>query len=1118
MRLRLAILAACLALPATAPAQVHHDLEVSLDLAAGRLEVRDRLRVPPELPRDGDGGIRFLLHAGLAPRVADRGWTLEPVAGAVDGGFVGINASSETVAEGVPLEGWRLRPGEGAGDELTLAYGGAIHHPLATSGEEYQRSFSETPGLIGEEGVFLAGTSFWVPTFGDGLLTFTLAVSDLPAGWNVVSQGRRRPEGEGVVGWTADRPTEEVYLVAGRWHEWTDRAEGVELTALLRSDEPALARRYLDATARYLRLYSGLLPPYPFESFTLVENFWETGYGMPGFTLLGPRVIRFPWILTSSYPHELVHSWWGNSVYVDYNSGNWCEGLTAYLADHLLAEQRGEGALYRRATLQKYADFAASGSDLPLVDFRGRRSAATEAVGYGKALMVFHMLRRDLGDERFGEALRRFWERHRFSRASWSDLAAAVSEVGGEHLGAFLAEWTTRIGAPRLEIGGVFVRRDLDGPDPWQVEVVLRQVPATPGFPMRVPVAVTVEGRAEPLLATTGPCSGGECRAVLACPARPLRLDVDPAFDVMRTLDPLELPPALSTLFGADDPLFVLPASADEAERTAWRELAAAWARPGEPRIALDRELEGLPTGPVWLLGAANRFADDAAARLADQRVELSGEALSVGEGSFPRRDRSLVLVARADDPDDAIGWVASDRVAAIAGLARKLPHYTRYGWLAFTGDEPENVGKGLWRPVGSPLVRALADGPLPELRLPEREPLAEMPPAVEPAALAATVAALADPDLEGRGLGSAGLARATAWVEGRLDELGLEPAGDDGFRQRWTWTGGEPPRELELTNLVARIPGSDPALAGNPVLVTAHLDHLGRGWPDVRAGNEGLVHPGADDNASGVAALLELARMLAEGPPRPRPVLLAVTTAEEAGLVGARHLLAGLAPDRLPSACVNLDTVGRLGDGKILVLDASSAREWRFLWMGVAATNGAAIEVVSERLDASDQGACLELGVPGVQLTTGPHADYHRPSDTVEKIDSEGLAVVVEAAQEAVAYLAERREPLTAQLDSAPDEAAQGPAAPRRAALGTVPDFAHPGPGVRVDEVMPGSPAEAAGIRPGDLLLALGGVPIEDLRGYAAALRERSPGDRVEIALERGGERLTTTATLAAR
>ena len=84
-----------------------------------------------------------------------------------------------------------------------------------------------------------------------------------------------------------------------------------------------------------------------------MENFWETGYGMPSFTLLGQQVIRFPFILHSSYPHEILHNWWGNGVFVDYAGGNWCEGLTAYLADHLIAEQRGQGAEHRRAILQR---------------------------------------------------------------------------------------------------------------------------------------------------------------------------------------------------------------------------------------------------------------------------------------------------------------------------------------------------------------------------------------------------------------------------------------------------------------------------------------------------------------------------------------------------------------------------------------------------------------------------------------------------------------------------------------------------------------------------------------------------------------------------------------------
>ena len=116
---------------------------------------------------------------------------LEAVEGPVEADFFGINATTDTVAENVPLEAWRLRRAQDIGGPVVIRYGGTIHHELKTQGEEYQRSFSETPGIISPEGVFLSGTSFWIPTFGDGLVSFSLTVQGLQPPWDVVSQGKR---------------------------------------------------------------------------------------------------------------------------------------------------------------------------------------------------------------------------------------------------------------------------------------------------------------------------------------------------------------------------------------------------------------------------------------------------------------------------------------------------------------------------------------------------------------------------------------------------------------------------------------------------------------------------------------------------------------------------------------------------------------------------------------------------------------------------------------------------------------------------------------------------------------------------------------------------------------
>ncbi|MHC5005675.1 MAG: M1 family metallopeptidase, partial [Planctomycetota bacterium] len=330
-----------------------------------------------------------------------------------------------------------------------LEYAGTIDHGLSDQKEEYSRGFRQTRGIIGPEGVYLDGGSAWVPRFRDEMIRFTVEVRG-PDDWHVISQGNGASDVEpGLARWQSGGELEQVYLVGGPLVVERESAGAVEALVYLHEPDLALARKYLDATARYLEMYRQLIGPYPYGKFALVENFWETGYGMPSFTLLGEQVIRLPFILHSSYPHEILHNWWGNSVFVDYESGNWCEGLTAYLADHLVQEQRGAGTAYRRGALQKYLSYVKEGRDFPLAEFRNRHSAATEAVGYGKSLMLFHMLRREIGDDAYRRVLADFYRTNRGRRASFDDIRASVESVTGDDFEAFFAQWVECTRAPR---------------------------------------------------------------------------------------------------------------------------------------------------------------------------------------------------------------------------------------------------------------------------------------------------------------------------------------------------------------------------------------------------------------------------------------------------------------------------------------------------------------------------------------------------------------------------------------------------------------------------------------------------------------------------------------------
>ncbi|MEZ4322958.1 MAG: M20/M25/M40 family metallo-hydrolase [Myxococcota bacterium] len=1100
-------LLAGLALAVAGPARAtppHHDVDVVLVPDSGSLTVVDAItHVPP--------GATFTLHAGLAPRVTTKGWKLERVDGEAPAGTDAADGQRQTArnTEGpVPLEAYRLvNTKKKPRFPVEIAYGGAIEHPLETQGAEYQRSFSETPGTIQADGVYLARSSFWLPDFGESI-TYTLD-AHVPDGWSAVSSGDPF-QGEGIegIGWNSRHPMDDVYLVAAKWTHTSAEVEipsgkrGIDI--YLREPDPGLAFRYEAATARYLTLYESMLTPYPFQRFALVENFWETGYGMPGFTLLGPEVIRFPWVLTSSYPHEILHTWWGNSATIDPAGGNWSEGLTAYMADHLFAEHRGQDAEYRRSTLKKFTDLAQDG-DFPLVEFLGRTSAATEAVGYGKSLMFWHMIRRHIGEEAFLKGLAAFHVAYAFEPAGFSDLEPFLSEASGEDLKPFFTAWTTSTGAIRLAVEGVEVAKKGDG---YVVTGLLRQTgDVKPGW---VPVRLsTATGKRALEVAVA--LEGAETPFTIEVPAdrgQPMRLDVDPDFDVMRILDPMEVPPALTSVYGDAEPTFVLPSRASEATRAQWTELAEGWARPGKPKLVLDSEVDAPPPGS-WVLGWENTHGPALAARVAHTGAVVDAKGLAWAGETFDRT-HSVVLVARADgDPERALAWVTAGNDTAIAGLARKLPHYTKYGLLAFADTAPDNVAKAVWPALRSPLTFNLTDAPLSDAqRPPQRAALAEMPPRFDAASLLAEARWVADPAREGRAPGSKGLADTTTWLVDHLKAIGIEPE-----LQTWTESVAEL-GDVELTNVVVTLPGNGRPLP--PVVVMSHLDHLGKGDIEPRKGNEGKVHPGADDNASGVAVTLGLLRFLASEPPRPRPVTFVFTTAEEAGLLGARHWLENNA-GKDPFACVSIDAVGRLASaGQITIAGAETAREMRFLFMGVGYTTGATFGFAQAGTNASDHAACHEAGSPGVHITTGPHADYHSPGDTSDKLDGPGLATVAEASLEAVAYLAERTDPLTVQLGDPSPAAGEGGA--RKASLGTMPDFTFAGPGIRIADVMPASAAQNAGLVPGDVILAIDGEALADLQAFSNLLKSRKPGDEVQVRYRRGTEEKSLKTTLTAR
>ncbi|MFH1680119.1 MAG: M20/M25/M40 family metallo-hydrolase [Candidatus Eisenbacteria bacterium] len=393
---------------------------------------------------------------------------------------------------------------------------------------------------------------------------------------------------------------------------------------------------------------------------------------------------------------------------------------------------------------------------------------------------------------------------------------------------------------------------------------------------------------------------------------------------------------------------------------------------------------------------------------------------------------------------------------------------------------------------------------------------------------LAAHVRFLSSPELAGREAGSEGERLAAEHIADAFGTIGLDP-----FPSLWAgrevdarltsyvqpfpvFPGGEPAPCAEGPGPEPRSPASfarnvlgivDGDRQGRTLVIGAHYDHLGT--------KEGIVCPGADDNASGVALLIELARVYAADNPHDGPVIFVAFTGEEIGLLGSRaYVCDPPCPLEKTAAMVNIDMVGRLRGKPLLVAVEGLTDSARASFLRAAGSEDLALAEMRSGYEAGDLAPFAAAGVPSLMLFTGPHADYHRPTDTEEKIDYEGLARVV--------LFAARAAPLFARFaedgfhGGALPLAAPSSPAEERPFLGTVPDFtALGGDGVLIAEVVPGSPAEKAGILPGDRVVGLGNMPVKDLRGYADALRARKPGDVVSVELLRGMQAVGVEAVL---
>jgi hypothetical protein len=606
------------------------------------------------------------------------------------------------------------------GQVLTLewSYEGEINDPPREPRHLRFVTPSETAGHIGPEGVYLSGETHWYPDRPRSLAVFSLRVTT-PKGWEAVTHGRQRARQTSSASrddavtaeWEAAERTEALTLVANRfvkaWKDWQDPGgRTIEVATYLFPDEAGLAEEYLEASVRYLEAYSKLLGPYPFPKFAVVENFFASGLGMPSFTLLGSGIIKRHYVQPYALGHEIVHSWLGNWVFNNPETGNWVEGLTTYLANYYYDELTGkpeQAREQRRMMLLGYAVYVWPEQDYPIAGFRHKTDQKDNAIGYQKAAMVFHMLRREVGEEAFWLGLRKVVAERGSAYATWSDLERVFDEVGGQKLRWFFAQWVERAGAPVLEIVEASARPAEGGDRRFIVTLRLRQVqvgrssgpvlnpaegsvPRSVDGPHRLRVTAFVQMGGGQVHRAGLAMDSAEQTFVFRVPGQPQGLQVDPDYETFRRLARESLPPMLNLYVTDRERAMALPDQGTDEERMPYRELAGQIASRDQAIKQVTDQHAPSVAGSILVLGGPglNRTADWAI-RGCGGGVRLEKDRFTVAGKTYEGSEKALLVSCRdPDHPDRVVTLFYGVTAQAAAKVARLLFFYGWQSYLVF--------------------------------------------------------------------------------------------------------------------------------------------------------------------------------------------------------------------------------------------------------------------------------------------------------------------------------------------------------------------------------------------------------------------------------------------------
>ncbi len=441
--------------------------------------------------------------------------------------------------------------------EAVIEYEGIVNFP--PSEINMVKRHSNTLGIISDKedsGIYLPGGSFY-PQAGKDLAEFNIYVT-LPKEYKLVTSGtiiENIGTGNVIYQVKSEGNYDDVTLVAAKFKVIEKYHDSVRFAMYYYNESPH-NMRYLEESIRYYDLYTDLFGKYPYKSFIIAENFFPTGFAMPGYTLLSNRLTAMPWVTLSpgSLAHEFVHNWWGNSVFVDYTVGNWCEALTTFSTNYyynILNTNKAAELDWRRKALISI-DALPDDMNYPVSDFKYQKTTYDAAIGYSKGAFILDIIRKMIGDDRFFNALKSFAENNNGKRAYWMHLTGEFTKAAKDTLNDInwrnvINEWLRTKDIPVIKYADLPTFTD---------DSLTLKVESDIKRTMKLPIKISYADNSNEMFHYL--MQDSVCTITLPKKGDIEKIELDPELECLRKLYPWEKPFNLERTLSAK-PVIVLP-------------------------------------------------------------------------------------------------------------------------------------------------------------------------------------------------------------------------------------------------------------------------------------------------------------------------------------------------------------------------------------------------------------------------------------------------------------------------------------------------------------------------------------------------------------------------------